>query len=144
MRQMVANDWKAVMVCEDDAVFRASRRELDTLVSAFLADEDAEVACLAFYKVSPPNLRSPLFIRAFDTQTTACYVVKRSIAADLLTVFEKGAEALTAGGNRKAHGVDMIWKQLQGHRVFVVPTFHAVVQAPGWSDVEQSYVDYGV
>ena len=32
-------------ICEDDARFRVSRKELDVLVDAFIDDSTAEVAC---------------------------------------------------------------------------------------------------
>lgn len=144
LRRMIDSDWATLMVCEDDAVFRVTRRELDVLIGAFLADEEAEVACLAFNLRSHLLPRSLLFVRALDTQTAACYVVKRSIAADLLSLLEGGAQSLARGGDRMVYGIDIIWKQLQHERVFVVPGARAVVQTAGWSDIEDAVVDYGV
>lgn len=144
LRTMITEGWQAVMICEDDAVFRVSRDKLDVLVDAFLDDDGAEVACLAYHLQCAPAPRSLLYFRARNTRTTACYLVKRSIVADLLAVLEEGVPELRRGGDRMIYGVDMIWKRLQGQRVFLVPTVRAVVQADGWSDIENRHVSYGV
>jgi glycosyl transferase family 25 len=135
LRRMIERGWEAVMICEDDVVFTLDRDELDVLVDAFLADERAEVACFAHYhqRVVP---HSALFLRALSTQTMACYLVKSTIAQDLLAVIEDGIEGLRSGGSPLVYCCDMVWKQLQTSRVFVVPIVRAARQAPGFSDLE--------
>ncbi len=135
VRMMIEEGWNHVLICEDDLSFRVSRRQLDALIESFLGDRSAEVACFAFHLQSPPTPRNLLFFRTRDTQTTACYLVKRSIAPDLLATFEAGVDGLRRGGHRAEYGVDMVWKRLQTERVFVVPTIRVATQVPGYSDV---------
>jgi glycosyl transferase family 25 len=142
-RMMIAEGWNAVMVCEDDARFLASRAELDVLADAFLDDPAAEVACLA-YNLKAASGYSRLFLRARQTQTAACYLLKRSIVKDLLAVWEAGISELERGGDRNLFGLDRAWWPLQSERVFLVPVRRAAVQEDGFSDIERRNVYYGV
>jgi hypothetical protein len=144
LQMMLDEGWECVMICEDDAMFKISRRELDVLTQAFLRDSTAEVACFAFHLMSVPVPRNLLFFRARDTRTTACYLIKRSIAPELFALLNHAVDELRRGGDRAVFGVDVIWKRLQRSHVFVVPTVRAVVQAPGFSDIENMDVRYGV
>ncbi len=64
LKSMLANSWRCIMICEDDARFRVSRKELDVLVDAFIDDSTAEVACLAYRQCGPPKRYNLLFVRA--------------------------------------------------------------------------------
>ena len=144
LRSMLGRSWSCIMICEDDAEFLVSRDELDVLVDAFLDDDDAEVACLAYHHLRRPARHNALFVRAPEpTTTAACYLVKRSIAADLLNCYDTGARELANGGDRMVFGNDAIWSRLQRTRVFLIPIKRAVRQASGYSDVERAVVDYG-
>ena len=144
LADMIERGDRCVMICEDDARFLVSRDELDVLVEAFLNDERAEVACLAYHHLHPPKPYNRLFLRAADdTRTTACYLVKSSVAQELLHLVEEGIEGLSAGGDRMLYGVDIIWASLQRSRVFLIPIKRAVRQADGYSDIEQRVVSYG-
>jgi hypothetical protein len=143
VRTAVERSWNCVMICEDDVEFLVSRAELDVLVDAFLADNTADVVCLAYHHLSPPTRHNSLFLRApEDTRTAACYLVKRSIAEQLADCFDEGARELAAGGDRMTYGIDTVWSGLQRSRVFLIPIKRAARQASGYSDIEQAYVDY--
>lgn len=140
MREMALRDQNCIMVCEDDARFALGRDQLDVLIDAFLDDEDAEVACLAYWhRTALP--RNRLYMRTTRSFTTACYLVKSSIAADLEAAWEEGARELAAGGDREVYGLDHMWSRLQQTRVFLIPIVRAVRQAPGYSDIWEEYVD---
>jgi hypothetical protein len=144
VRQMLERSDRCIMICEDDARFLVSREQLDVLVDAFLDDPRAEVACLAYRHLCPPKPHNLLFLRApGETHTTACYLVKSSIADDVLAVFEDGIEKLAMGGDRAFYGLDVIWARLQRSRVFLIPIKRAVYQADGYSDIEEQFVSYG-
>ena len=139
-RLMLDNGWPCMMVCEDDLRFTVGRDELDALVEAFLDDPTAEVACLA-YSHREVERHSLLFLRATATQTAACYIVKATIAQDLLELWEEGAARLAAGADRHTFGVDRIWERLQRSHVFLIPIVRAGRQEPGYSDIWQQYVE---
>ena len=140
---MIERGDRCWMICEDDARFLVSRAELDVLVQSFL-DDDADAVCLAYHHLRPPMVYNRLFVRsAGDTRTSACYLLKSSIAADLLDLLEEGIAGLRAGGDRMKYGVDMIWEPLHHTHVFLLPVKRAVRQEDGYSDVEQKLVSYG-
>jgi glycosyl transferase family 25 len=143
LEEMVAHGYASAMICEDDARFLAGRAELDVLVDRFLDDDDAEVACFAYnqFRVRPHDA---LFLRATDTQTTACYVVKASIAPALAAAWQHAAREATADADAGASTLDIAWKQLQKERTFVIPVRRAARQEHGFSDIEQRVVRYGV
>jgi hypothetical protein len=143
VRMMLEHGWKAMMVCEDDAHFLVDRAELDVLVDAFLDDPFAEVACLA-YNHHVAEWYNALFLRAIRTRTAASYLLKASIATDLLGIWEHGIEQMEKGEDRKQFGIDVVWWPIQRERIFVIPIRRAAVQAAGYSDVEGARVDYGV
>jgi hypothetical protein len=130
--RMLEHGWEAIMVCEDDVRFALDREELDVLVDAFLDDPAADVACLAYKeKVTEPY--SSLFLRATYALTTACYVVKASIAPDIVRAWEESLD--TRDDEGKAFGTDYVWKGLQETRRFLIPIERAAYQEPGYSDI---------
>jgi glycosyl transferase, family 25 len=143
VKEIVDNSLPAAMICEDDASFLVDRRQLDVLIDSFLDDPRAEVACLAYFHQRVCGY-SRLFLRALESQTMGCYVVKASIAPALLDVLQEGAEQLEGGGDPFRFACDQIWKLLQRDRVFVLPVKRAAYQRPGYSDVERRIVDYQV
>jgi hypothetical protein len=142
MKQMVESELSCLLVCEDDARFEVTRDQLDALVEAFLNDRTAEVACLAYWHRSAER-HNLLYLRTRRSFTTACYLVKGSIAPDLMVAWDNGARELAAGGDRELHGLDHAWRPLQEIRVFLVAVIRAVHQQPGYSDIWQQDVRPG-
>jgi hypothetical protein len=140
---VLEHSWDSMMVCEDDARFLVDRAELDVLIEAFLDDPVAEVACLA-YNHQAAEIHSSLFLRSTNVQTTACYLIKSTIAEELLAVWDEGIQELERDGDRMTFGLDIIWKRLQSDHVFLIPVRRAVYQEAGYSDVEEAVVNYGV
>jgi glycosyl transferase family 25 len=143
LEEMIANGWAAMMVCEDDARFLVDRRELDLVVDRFLDDPGSDLACLAYnhFGVEPHD---SLFLRATDTQTTACYVVKASIAPALLATWRRSAAALAEGRSTPQDNLDLAWKRLQRAYTFVIPVRRVARQEDGFSDIERRVVQYHV
>lgn len=139
MERMTERGWTCIMVCEDDARFAVDREQLDVLVDAFLADTQAEVACLAYWHREVER-HSVLYLRTTKSFTTACYLVKAGIADDLQASWEEGARQLLNGGDRYVYAADQIWKGLQRTRVFLIPIVRAVHQEHGYSDIWEEYV----
>ncbi len=138
---MEANEWASMIVFEDDAQFVVDRSTLDVLVDAFLSDEHADVACLAYF-ARRSRRYNRLFRRGTLIQTTACYVVKRSILAELRAVWHHGIRELEAGGSPGDFIVDRVWIPLQRERVFLVPVIRTVRQESGFSDIVGRVVTY--
>ena len=158
---------KAVMICEDDALFKCDRQDLDKYIEEFLQDEGAEVACLGFNsKKNEIYPTTELFLRARDIQTRVCYIVKRSIATELNTLWRKICELRKTKPAKHSvnwystaynalpitnryPGIDMYrgdqsWKILQQDKIFLIPKTRLVIQRPCYSDIEKCNVNYRV
>jgi glycosyl transferase, family 25 len=143
MEQMIERNWPAMMVCEDDARFRVDRAKLDALVERFLDDDAAEAACLAyFHREASPH--DDLYLRTTNAQTAACYVIKQSLAPELLETARAAAAHLAAGGPLTRYSFDQAWKTLQRSHVFLIPIVRAATQRPGYSDISRGHVRYRV
>jgi hypothetical protein len=140
LQTMLDEGWSAIMVCEDDVRFLVDRAEVDVLVERFLGDPRVEVACLASMPFELERHDS-LFVRTTLSFTTACYLVKRSIAADLIAAWEETAAALALEDHGR-NNVDVAWGPLQRERTFVIPIRRVAVQESGYSDLEKRFTTY--
>jgi glycosyl transferase, family 25 len=143
LQQMLDDSLESMLVCEDDARFTVSRRELDVLVDVFLRDARADVACLAF-RSTHGRLQpySSLYLRGYGIATTACYLVKPAAARDLVEMWDESVDHLVRGADPREYRSDAVWKHLQERRVFLVPVKRAVRQRWGFSDIERRDVSY--
>lgn len=141
LRRLVDSPHDALLICEDDVVFLVDRPQLDVLVDAFLDDQAADVACLAYFAArTQPHDR--LFLRGAYIRTAACYVVKARIAQELLELWERGIEELRAGADPSRYACDKTWMPLQQRRTFLIPIKRAARQAAGYSDIQRRFVRY--
>lgn len=165
LEEFLQTDAPAVMICEDDPEFKCTRQELDAHINEFMADDHAQVACLGYnIKRAEPYPTTHLFLRARDIQTRVCYIVKRSIAANLNALWRSiyqlriskpaknsknwyatayKALPITNPGTDIYRG-DQSWKILQQDHVFLVPKKRLVIQRPSYSDIEKRNVNYKV
>jgi hypothetical protein len=141
-KQLLANGWESMMVCEDDVAFRLDRPRLDVLVDEFLDDAEADVACLAYF-VQRSRPHSTLYLRGTMVRTMACYVVKRRVVEDLVAAWLDGIEQMRRGGSANRYICDKAWIPLQEVRVFLVPVVRAAVQRESYSEIQGRVVSYG-
>jgi Glycosyltransferase family 25 (LPS biosynthesis protein) len=139
VREVIDRSLPSAMICEDDVRFLISRDELDVLVEAFLDDDQAEIACLEF-NAQKTRHYSSLYLRATETQNAGCYLVKATIANDLLGLVDEGIDAMARGGDPLVHSIDVVWKKLQKTRVFLVPIERVAYQEASYSDIEHRFV----
>lgn len=137
------NDYRLLMVCEDDAEFLIGLKELEILLAEFMNDDRLDVLCLGF-NVGHQLRISEHFCVSRDIQTTSAYVIKSGVEPYLCEKFNKAVGLARSGLPPKASALDVIWKELQGLLVFVVPVARAVKQVESYSDIENKVVNYGV
>ena len=134
-----------IMVCEDDLIFTVSRAELDEIVEEFLSNAALDVLCLAYNLRAKPIPISRSLQITDNTQTTACYVVKPDAVPHIRQSFAESVADLTGGADTKKAALDIVWKNLQGGKlIFAAPRKRVAVQRPGFSDIAETFVDYGV
>ena len=140
-------DWKPddsdrlLMVCEDDLMFLADEAELSAAVEEFAQNPLLDVLVVANHVTWSTPISERLALSS-DIQTTACYVVKQRAIDDLIRSMHESAQRVAAGDMSAA--LDKIWKQVQRRRFFAVPRERLARQEPGFSDILNEWVDYGV
>jgi len=135
----------AVMVCEDDIEFLVSPEELNLLIDEFLANPALDVLCLAFNLIAIAHPVSPFLAITANTQTAACYVVKRPALELLKRSFFESAQLIEEGKPLGLVAADQHWKKLQRKGlIFAIPRKRAARQRPSFSDIEGQEVSYGV
>jgi GR25 family glycosyltransferase involved in LPS biosynthesis len=159
LEQFLSTDQDVVMICEDDISFNCHRDELDKYVNMFLQDQ-AGALCLGFLARSWEPY-SDTFRRSRHLQTTVCYLVKRSTAVKLLTLWKRMVELIVSNGRNTdnwysrefnalpgrgivwdIYPADQSWKLIQKDDIFLIPNKHVVTQRASHSDIEHKRVDY--
>lgn len=144
LREWISNGEGILMVCEDDVMFNCSNAELSRLLAKFLRNPGLDVLCLGHSSVGPFISISGKMKLTMNTQTTSCYVVKPGVMQALLGSFDRSAEKLAEGKAHNKWALDVLWKGLQRESmVFAIPQEAIAIQAPSFSDIENTWVDYG-
>lgn len=125
----------ATLVCEDDAEFLLSRKELDQVIGEFLSNTKLDVLAL-YGRTRGGSHRISADLRiAVGIVGRVCYVVKPHMVDALVARFEKGTRLLVKG-KRQGKG-DLMWRALQERKhFFAAPTRAAVINSAGYSDIE--------
>lgn len=131
-----------LMVCEDDALFVASRLEIDTVIDDFAADPRLSVLALGNKASWQVPISNRLAI-ATNIQTTACYVIKPHAIPNLIQTAEESVRSFRSGRPYAQSAIDHVWKRLQQRVFFAVPIQRMVIQMPGLSDIAGEWRDYG-
>jgi len=135
------------MVVEDDLEFLVPREEIDSFINSFINDEKADVLCLAFNARELTKFNDLLY-RTTNTQTASCYIIKQRMIPIILDNFKQSLHLLITEESHKPllpkNSLDQTWKWLQKEYVFVVPMKRCARQRASFSNILQSYVNYGV
>jgi hypothetical protein len=134
---------KILMILEDDCNFLVSRDSLDSLVEEFALNESLEVLCIAQNSPWSIPISENLAVSS-SILTTACYVVKPSAVEALIEAFSSSVNRLLNGDPTHLAALDVVWQSVQQKKFFAVPRRRTAIQRPGFSDIEQSWVDYKV
>jgi Glycosyltransferase family 25 (LPS biosynthesis protein) len=155
-RRMILEGWDTMMVIEDDAMLVTSREILDHYIDAFLDDSVPDIFCIA-NSCGDNEVYNESFKRCFNTQTTACYIVKRKFIETLIACYFKNPEDIMNMpadvpeiGKRIGY-IDCSWFPLQKTHYFMMPNTELqpgtyigrlVVQRPSYSDIVHKHTDY--
>ena len=154
-------EFQACFICEDDVEFLCTKAQLQTHIDEFLKNPDAEALCLG-YSSREHYTYSPLFLKTTDNQTRTAYIIKRSLAADLLDLWRRLYSLRVSGNYKKTpnwyltlfnslplqttpadiYRGDQCWKILQHSRRFLIPIKPFAKQRASYSDIECKQVNY--
>jgi GR25 family glycosyltransferase involved in LPS biosynthesis len=132
-----SGDDDCVMVLEDD--FKFTR---DFKTEFKFPDFDWDVLMISG-NVMDAREEFGNFKKVFDAQTTSGYIVNKHFVTTLLKNFKDGRELLVKTGIREKFSLDMYWKILQPVTNWYVCDPKFGIQAPSYSDIENSFVNYG-
>jgi GR25 family glycosyltransferase involved in LPS biosynthesis len=149
-RQMIQNKWSTMMVIEDDALLQTSRDVLDKYITAFIKDDQADVlsisnSCGEFTKYNE------LFDRAFNSQTSSCYVIKLDAVQKLIPYYFNTAEEIWTVQETdpdlasKLRWIDVAWLEFQKVHNFLIPNERKlVIQRESYSDIQRKVTFYNL
>jgi hypothetical protein len=130
------NKWKNVLIMEDDAEWNEYYTGYNKL--KHLSEINFDVIMLGGTAV----YYYPDSLRLVSAQTTTAYLINAHYIPTLLSNFEEGLVGFMNTSNRQSYSLDMYWKQLQSRDTWFVIMPPLVYQTPGYSDIEQTHVDY--
>jgi len=136
LKMAIESDWNNVLILEDDSDWNEYYLGYSKLSK--IVQSHYDVILLGGTAVS----YYPDTFRLASAQTTSAYLVNRHYMPTLLENFEEGLANLIKSQNGHVHAIDMYWKQLQSRDTWYIVFPSLVYQIPGYSDIENTRVDY--
>lgn len=99
---------RLLLVCEDDAEFVATRKEIDAAIEEFVASPELQAFLLAHNAAWRIPI-SPRLSISSDIATTAAFVIRAEIVPELLTAFQESAVMLENGAPSGKASIDVVW-----------------------------------
>jgi len=132
-----ANQWKNVLVVEDDAMWKPENFEeaygtLERLSDAY----DVIMLSSTFTRWYLGSLK------LISGKTTAAYMVNSHYYDTLLSNFKEGLALFEVSQDNGAHAVDTYWCTLQEKDNWFVVIPSLMQQRPGYSDIVKQFTDY--
>lgn len=129
------------IVAEDDIELLVEEKELNVLISFFLASR-FKVLCIGNTNAKVElNSKHPIS-KAYNIQTTAFYILKSEYYQKILINFQNSLFKQLNGISDEYCAIDQGWKSLQLKGDFCVPNKNICIQREGYSDIEQSETNY--
>jgi len=149
-RNMIHNKWKTMMVIEDDAMLQTTRKNIDKYINAFLNDSSADLLSIS-NSCGEHIYYNELFERAFNSQTSSCYVIKLESAKELIKYYFKNSEDIYVlkeddpDLDKKIEWIDVAWLEYQKIYNFLIPKeTKIVIQRESYSDIQRKVTFYNL
>lgn len=134
--------YPSVLIFEDDFQFLVSKETVESVLQTLPEDYDVVMLSYNLIRGDPYNDR---FGRALEVQTASGYIVHARMYDRLIATLEEGYRMFLA--NPDAHWLyinDQVWKSLQPTSRWYYSLLRIGKQRPGWSDLGQKFVEYGI
>jgi glycosyl transferase family 25 len=138
------HNWNHVLIMEDDTLIKYPAI-LSSQVTSFLSSfqDNWDVVLFSGNNYPPFKVESPYCFRIANCQTTGCYLISSRYYDTLLDNFQEGVAKLEENPKDVSlYAVDAYWKKLQRRDRWFLITPICVIQRPGFSDIENHYVNY--
>lgn len=134
LEMAIQNNWKNVVVLEDDAVWNKLEQGSGKLQELINTDYDAIILGGSFVNRCNDRLIS--------CKSTVGYVVHSKYYTTLLENFREGLKGLEATHDHDVFAIDSYWSKLQKKDKWFIVAPCLVYQKPDHSDICNSYQDY--
>jgi glycosyl transferase family 25 len=145
LKEARSRGYKNVLIFEDDFQFIVSKEEFWTMINRFFIDAIQgsmfDVLMLG-YNILSSQVIDDLLMKVISAQTTSAYIINERIYDALINVWETALPLLLSTGDRWMYSTDATWKQLQPDNNWYAFVKRVGVQRPGFSNIENIYVDY--
>jgi len=134
-----ANKWGNVLVVEDDLMWNSDFDQGYTTLERLVKNKyDAIVLATTSAKWYLNSLK------LITSRTTSCYLVNSGYYDTLLSNFRESRDLLEVSKDKGIHAIDMYWMRIQTRDNWFIVIPSPAYQRPGYSDIEQRIVDYGM
>lgn len=134
---------KNLVIIEDDAEFLIDKKNFIFLINKFLNNKSYDVMALGNNPIFKIKINS-FFSISTSIHSTSCYVVRRNIINDLINIYSQSIKELENGNDKEISAIDVIWQNYQKKSVFIIPNRKIVLQRASYSDIEKTFVNYGL
>ena len=136
------NQWERVCILEDD--FTCTNVEIfkKSLLHFLNTPIPWDVLLLGSNMAPPFQQLHECYARVFNAQTTTGYIVNQHYYDTLLNNYKESLSLFQLYLYKPLYAIDMYWKRLQQTDQWYILTPLTIIQLPGFSDIENKYVDY--
>ena len=149
-RNMIQNNWKTMMVIEDDAMLQTTRENIDTYINSFLEDPDAHLLSIS-NSCGDHVHYNEFFERGMNSQTSSCYVIKLESVKNLIKYYFNNEDDIFTVReddpqiDLKIAWIDVAWLEYQKVYNFLIPKEEKlVIQRESYSDIQRKVTFYNL
>ena len=145
LKMAKANNWHNVLIFEDDFMFVVDKPTFHMSLKIFFRTKIPYDTLMLSYNLRMIENINGLVGYARRAFTSAGYIIHHQIYDDLIALFEENIPKLEAEPyNHHMYALDACWRELQATREWLYLKKRIGIQRPGFSDIEQREVSYGV
>jgi len=137
------NNWKEVMIVEDDITFLEPNLFKNNLNNFLNSKIDFDVLLIAGNNFSPYDEINENCIKIYNCQTTTGYIVKQHYYDTLINNIKQSVILLMKQPfNHRFYAIDIWWKHLQKKDNWYLLIPLNITQMSGFSDIEKRITNY--
>jgi glycosyl transferase, family 25 len=145
LKMAKANNWTNVLIFEDDFLFVVDKPTFHASLKIFFRMKMPYDVLMLSYNLREYQEINGLVGYARRAFTSAGYIIHNRIYDDLIALFEQNIPLLEAEPDKHYwYALDACWRVLQATREWLYFKKRIGIQRPGFSDIEQRDVSYGV
>lgn len=143
-RDIVKNNYSSAIILEDDLKLIVTEDVFNYRIQQLYERyPDFGVCNISWRNMMPLNPIDDIFSIGGSIQTTSGYIISKEYAELMQPRLEESIENLLKGEAYGANAIDIIWKEFQGNKKWLVMD-RIGIQGESFSDIELRPTDYGV